>query len=406
MTEDLILAERPQLFSGLDPQPADSLLALIGLVRADPRTDKIDLGVGVYKDAAGTTPILRAVKAAERILLDTQDTKAYLGAEGDVRFVALMKQMVFGPQGAGDEHIVGLQTPGGCGALRLGAELIKAANSHTRIFVGQPTWPNHVPLIGSVGLPFVEHPYYAKEERKVCFDRMAEALKDAHAGDVVLVHGCCHNPTGADLDQDEWRALAEIVSRRGLIPFVDLAYQGLGEGLEEDARGTRMVVEAADQALVAHSNDKNFGLYRDRTGSLFVKGSDDAMAKLIYGNLMVRARTLWSMPPDHGAAVVRIILDSEDLAASWHSELEEMCARIRQLRQRLAAADPRLAYIAEQNGMFSMLPLSPEAITELRQSHGIYMAGSGRFNIAGLADHNVDRFAEAVIERLPDGLDG
>ena len=405
MTHGLDAIERPQLFDTLEAQPADALLAIIGMVRSDPRPDKIDLGVGVYKDAAGTTPILRAVKAAERILYETQETKSYLGSQGDVRFVELIKAMVFGDGAASDQRITGLQTPGGCGAIRLGAELIRATGQGARIFVGEPTWPNHVPLIGSTGVPFVQYVYYDPAERRVCVDRMMEALEGARAGDLVLVHGCCHNPTGADLGMDDWRALAEIVARRGLVPFVDLAYQGLGYGLEADAAGTRLVVEAADQALVAHSNDKNFGLYRERTGSLFVKGRDAAMAEVILGNLMVLARTSWSMPPDHGASIVRTVLDTPDLAADWNAELREMCARIRELRSRLAAFDPRLAYIERQNGMFSILPLSPDAIADLRIREGIYMAGSGRFNVAGLSDENVDRFAAAVVGRLPGGAE-
>lgn len=406
MAEDTIVQEQPMLFDRLEAQPADPLLAIIGLVRADPRPHKIDLGVGVYKDAAGNTPILRAVKAAERILLETQKTKAYLGSEGDVRFVELMKELVFGPERARDERIVGLQTPGGCGALRLGAELIRATGAGARIYVGQPTWPNHVPLIGSVGVPFVDYTYYAKEEQRVCFDRMADALEGARGGDLVLVHGCCHNPTGADLGLDEWKALAGIVARRGLVPFVDFAYQGLGNGLEADAEGMRLVVDAADQALVAHSNDKNFGLYRERTGSLFVKGTSAENAKVILGNLMVMARTSWSMPPDHGAAIVRTVFDNPSLKADWNAELTEMCARIRSLRARLGAFDPRLAFIDGQNGMFSMLPLPPDAVADLRDKEAIHMAGSGRFNVAGLSDENVDRFAAAVAARLPETVHG
>ena len=398
---EIEMMERARLLEGLEAQPGDSLLALIGMVRRDPRPHKIDLGVGVYRDAAGGTPILRAVKAAERILNETQETKAYLGGEGDVRFVELMKEMVFGPGAASDPRLVGLQTPGGCGALRLGAELIHRANPKARVFVGQPTWPNHVPLIGSVGLEIVETPFYDRGDCCVRFDEMMAALDQARAGDLVLVHGCCHNPTGADLSPDQWQALADFVSRRGVIPFVDLAYQGLGYGLEQDARGTRMLVDAAEQALVAHSNDKNFGVYRDRVGSLHVKAPTADIAQIAYSNLLVIARTIWSMPPDHGAAVVRIVLDTPDLATDWHAELQEMCGRIRSLRARLAAFDPRLAYIDDQNGMFSMLPLTPDSITELRESEAIYMAGSGRFNVAGLSDENVDRFASAVVERLP-----
>jgi aspartate/tyrosine/aromatic aminotransferase len=396
--------ERAHLFEGLAPQPADPLLAIIGLVRRDPRPDKIDLGVGVYRDAAGATPILRAVKKAERILNETQETKAYLGGDGDVRFVELMKDMVFGAGASSDQRIVGLQTPGGCGALRLGAELIRAANPEARIFVGQPTWPNHLPLIGSAGVGLVEHPYYDCDARRVLFDEMMAALETGRPGDLVLLHGCCHNPAGADLGADQWQAVAELVSRRGLIPFVDLAYQGLGHGLEEDAAGARLVVAAADQALVAHSNDKNFGVYRDRVGSLHVKGASAEQAQTVYSNLLVIARTIWSMPPDHGAAVVRIVLDTPELAAEWHSELAGMCARIRSLRARIAAFDPRLAYINEQNGMFSILPIGGAAVADLREKEGIYMANSGRFNVAGLSDDNVERFARAVVARLPESL--
>ena len=400
MAEAAILADEPKLLDRLEPQKTDSLLALIGLAKADTRPEKIDVGVGVYRDADGGTPILRAVKAAERKLLDTQQTKAYLGSQGDARYVELIKPIVFGEAGARDERIVGVQTPGGCGALRLGADLIDKASSGSRIFVGQPTWPNHGPLIGCAGLDMVDFPYYDKATRTVLFDQMMDALKGARAGELVLLHGCCHNPTGADLTLDQWKAVAELVSARGLIPFVDLAYQGLGNGLEADAAGVRLVVEAADQALVAQSCDKNFGVYRERTGTLFVKAPSRASAEIVFGNLLSLARTMWSMPPDHGAAVVRTVLDDPELCADWNAELKEMCARIRSLRARLAAYDPRLAYIDEQNGMFSMLPLSEAAVLELRESHGIYMANSGRFNVVGLSDANVDIFAAAVVEKM------
>jgi aromatic-amino-acid transaminase len=246
----------------------------------------------------------------------------------------------------------------------------------------------------------VNHPYYDRDSHEILFDAMMDALGAAHAGDLVLLHGCCHNPTGADLDLDQWRAIADLVSERGLIPFVDLAYQGLGNGLEPDAAGARLVVAAAEQALVAQSCDKNFGVYRERVGNLFVKGASTRSAEVIQGNLMTLARTMWSMPPDHGAAIARIVLDDPELRADWNAELKEMCARIRSLRSRLAAFDPRLAYIDEQNGMFSMLPLSPAEVLELRQEKGIYMAGSGRFNVVGLSDSNVDIFAAAVVEKM------
>jgi len=400
MAAGFILAEDVMLFDRLEEQVSDALLALIALCDADPRPDKIDVGVGVYRDAAGGTPILRAVKKAEHILWETQETKAYLGSQGDSRFTALIRPIVFGEAMAAEERIVGVQTPGGCGALRLGAELIRSANPEARIFVGQPTWPNHAPLIASAGVEMVGHPYYDRDSHEILFDAMMVSLRSASAGDLILLHGCCHNPTGADLDPEQWQAIAELVSERGLIPFVDLAYQGLGNGLEVDAAGTRLVVAAAEQALVAQSCDKNFGVYRERVGNLFVKGASIRSAEVIQGNLMTLARTMWSMPPDHGAAIARIVLEDAELRADWNAELREMCARIRSLRAHLAAFDPRLAYIDEQNGMFSMLPLSPAQVLELREERGIYMAGSGRFNVVGLSDSNVDIFAAAVVEKM------
>jgi aromatic-amino-acid transaminase len=397
---DVTVAEKPMLLDRLEAKPTDSLLALIQLCDFDPRADKIDVGVGVYRDSAGNTPILRCVKAAERILLEGQETKSYLGSAGDIRFVELIKPIVFGEALARDDRIVGVQTPGGCGALRLGAELVHAADKQARIFVGQPTWINHGPLIGCAGLEMIDVPYYSKATGEIRFDEMMSALQQARAGDLLLLHGCCHNPTGADLSPDQWRDVAELVAKRGLVPYVDIAYQGLGNGLEADAEGTRLVVDAAEQAIIAQSCDKNFGLYRERTGSLFVKASSAKGAEVVFGNLLGLARTMWSMPPDHGAAVVRTVLDDQGLRADWRAELDEMCARIRAIRARMAAYDPRLAFIDCQNGMFSMLPLSEKAVLELRTSHGIYMAGSGRFNVVGLSDESVDRFAAAVVEKM------
>jgi aromatic-amino-acid transaminase len=399
MEQGFMVADTPMLFDRLEAQPPDALIALIALANADHRPDKIDVGVGVFRDAAGNTPILKSVKAAERRLVEEQQTKSYIGSQGDERFTAMIRPIVFG-EGEADPRIVGLQTPGGCGALRLGAELVARASPNARIFAGEPTWPNHAPLIASAGVEFVAYPYYDKETQTLCFDRMMDALGQAERGDLVLLHGCCHNPTGADLDMDQWRAVAELVAARGLIPFVDLAYQGFGNGLEADAAGARLVVGAAEQAILAQSCDKNFSCYRDRLGTLFVKATSAAAAEVAFGNLLLLARTMWSMPPDHPAAVARIILDDPDLRALWMSEVEAMCARIRSLRERLAAKDDRLAYIDRQNGMFSMLPLNPAQVMGLRERHGIYMAGSGRFNVVGLSDDNVDRFAAAVLEAM------
>ena len=400
MQQGLGASDRPMLLDNLVEQPSDSLIALIALANGDPRPEKIDVGVGVYRDAAGNTPILKSVKAAERILLETQETKSYLGSQGDSRFVELIKGLVFGDEAAADDRIVGVQTPGGCGALRLGAELVAKANPDARILVGEPTWPNHAPLIGCAGVEMLSYPYYAKDSRTVCFDQMMDSLATARPGDLVLLHGCCHNPTGADLDLDQWRDVADVIGRRGLVPFVDLAYQGFGRGLESDAAGARMVIEAAEEAILAQSCDKNFSCYRERTGSLFVKASSARGAQVALGNLLSLARTMWSMPPDHGAAVARIILDDAQLRPQWQAEVEAMGERIRSLRSRLASIDPRLAYIEDQFGMFSMLPLTPAQVMELRAERGIYMANSGRFNVVGLSDESVDRFAAAVLEKI------
>ena len=400
MDQEALLTHGPALLDRLEEQAPDALLALIALHEADPRPDKIDVGVGVYRDAAGGTPILRCVKAAERILLETQETKSYLGSQGDVRYTELIKAIAFGESAATDERIVGVQTPGGCGALRLGAELIAKADPGARIFVGQPTWPNHAPLIGCAGVEMVDYPYYSKDSRSILFDRMMEALRGARAGDLLLLHGCCHNPTGADLGPEQWREVADLVSDRGLIPFVDLAYQGFGRGLDEDAAGLRGILDACDEVVIAQSCDKNFSVYRDRVGCFYVKtGTPEATATAM-AHVFQRAREMWSMPPDHGAAAVRIILDDPELKRRWHGELDAMRDRINGVRAKIAAADPRLAYIGRQYGMFSMLPLSREQVHQLRDRHGIYMADSGRFNVVGMSDEAVDRFTAAVVEAL------
>ena len=392
------------LFDHLKAQPADPLLSLIRLANADGRSGRIDLGVGVYRDAEGRTPILRAVKAAEHSLLRSQDSKAYLGPEGDMAFVELVKPLLLGDALAREPRIVGVQTPGGCGALRLGAELIRSAGGR-RVLVGRPTWPNHEPILEAAGLEIVEHGYYDREAAVLLWDETRSALLSAEAGDVVLLHGSCHNPAGADLSPDMWQEVADIVASRGLIPFIDVAYQGLGNGLEPDAAGMRIVVEAADQALVAQSCDKNFGLYRERTGALFVKAASAETAATVFGNLLQLSRAMWSMPPDHGAAIVRTILEDAALRSDWRAEVDTMHRRIRSLRVELAAADPRLAYIADQNGMFSLLPLSKQAIERIRADHGIYMAGSGRINVAGFAEGDAERFAGLIADDLP-RLDG
>lgn len=385
--------------SDLPPVNSDSLLALIALANADPRPGKIDVGVGVFRDSLGNTPILKVMKEAERRLVDTQITKAYLGSAGDKRFTELLRPILLGHH-AEDDRIAGLQTPGGCGALRLGFELIATANPNARVLVGTPTWPNHPPIISAVRLEQVDYPYYERGQGTIRFEDMVEALRSGEPGDVALLHGCCHNPTGADLNEDQWREVVRIVTERGLIPLIDIAYQGFGRGLEEDAFGVHLMLDACDEVIVAQSCDKNFSVYRDRVGSLWVKTGARSTTQTAMAHVFQRAREMWSMPPDHGAAAVHIILDDPELRARWLVELTAMRDRINMVRQRIASADPRLAFIGRQFGMFSMLPLSKEQVLKLREDNAIYMADSGRFNVVGLGDDQIDRFIGAVVEAL------
>jgi aromatic-amino-acid transaminase len=385
--------------ANLPPVVDDSLLKLIALCNADPRPHKIDVGVGVFRDGAGNTPILKVIKEAEQRLLDTQKSKSYLGSAGDKRFAELLRPILLGPH-ADDDRIAGVQTPGGCGALRLAFELIATANPAARVFVGTPTWPNHPPIIEAVRLELREYPYYERGQGAIRFEDMIEALASGEPGDVALLHGCCHNPTGADLDEEQWRRVRDVVCERGLIPLVDIAYQGFGRGLDEDAYGVRLMLESCDEVIIAQSCDKNFSVYRDRVGSLFVKtGSVESTHKAM-AHVYQRAREMWSMPPDHGAAAVHIILDDSELRARWLVELTAMRDRINSVRQRLAAADPRLAFIGRQYGMFSMLPLSKDQVLKLREEEAIYMADSGRFNVVGMSDDQIGRFIAAVVAAL------
>jgi aromatic-amino-acid transaminase len=381
----------------LDAVRSDSLLKLIALANADNRPNKIDVGVGVYRDGQGRTPVMRAVKAAEKTLWETQDSKSYLGSNGDAAFAELLRPIVLGEHAA-DERIVGLQTPGGCGALRLAIQLIARSNPAARVLIGMPTWPNHVPITVGCGLEIVEYPYYDRDQRRIRFDEMMAAIKGASAGDVVLLHGCCHNPTGADLDAEQWREVTRIIVERELLPLVDIAYQGLGRGLDADAVGLRGILKACDEVLVAQSCDKNFSVYRDRVGCLFIKTARRESSDIAMGHVLQIAREMWSMPPDHGAAVVRTVLQDPVLEADWRAELDEMRERILKIRNTLADSDPRLAYIRGQMGMFSMLPLTPEQVLGLREKHAIYMADSGRFNILGMADDAIERFVAAVTD--------
>ncbi|MBX5168584.1 MULTISPECIES: amino acid aminotransferase [unclassified Rhizobium] len=372
------------MFDQLNSRPADSLLALIKAFHADDRSGKVDLGVGVYRDIMGRTPVMRAVKAAEQFLLETQDSKKYLGPEGDLQFVRLLQPIIFGKSPTFGHRLVGIQTPGGSGALRLGAELIQTANPSAKVLLGTPSWPNHAPIFGAARLPVKAYAFVDLTLQQVKFESVIEALSSAGEGDVVLLHGCCHNPTGIDFTMEQWRQITALLVAQKLVPFIDLAYQGLGDGLEHDAAPTRMILDAVDEALIAYSCDKNFGLYRERVGALYVMARNVDDTGKAESNMAALARVNWSMPPDHGAAIVRTILESDEMSAMWRAELEEMCQRVNGNRAALAAAAPDLAFISQQRGLFSNLSMSKETAVALRAKHGIYMADSGRMNLAGM----------------------
>ncbi|WP_174292930.1 amino acid aminotransferase [Sphingomonas bacterium] len=389
------------LFASLDRQPPDALLAVIGLHARDPRPTKIDVGVGVYRDENGNTPILRAIKAAEAHLLESQTSKSYLGPEGDQRFTDVLAPMALGAAHAANPRLTGIQTPGGTGALRLAAELIARSGRDRSVWLGSPTWPNHAPIFHAAGLVVRDHPFFDPACSGIDFDAMLDALAQAQPGDVVLLHGCCHNPTGTGFSPEQWQMLAASFAVRGLVPLIDLAYQGLGDGLEEDAAGMRAMVDAVPEALIAYSCDKNFALYRERVGALWVQASTAAAAVPVRETLLALARSLWSMPPDHGAAVVRLILEDAALAADWRAELAGMRTRINDVRAMLGAAHPALAPIVRQQGLFAMLPIDSFAVAALREDHGIYMPASGRINVAGLRTATVARFVAALASYLP-----
>jgi aromatic-amino-acid transaminase len=384
----------------LAPQAPDALLALIKLHRDDPRADKIDLGVGVYRTAEGGTPVFGAIKAAEALLVEKQDSKSYLGPEGDMGFVEALMPYIFGANPTMGGRIEGMQTPGGTGAVRLATALCKAAGVR-RVHLGQPSWPNHAQILADLDLevaPFT----HACEDGTADLDAVLAAITGAAEGDAILLHGCCHNPTGIDYTPDQWSAIAAALGESKVLPIIDVAYQGLGLGMDEDAVGLRTVLAAVPEALVAYSCDKNFGLYRDRVGAFYVVASDRTQIPAIMSNAAALARANWSMPPDHGAAAVRLVLRDPALTAMWLDELATMRARMRQVRERLsgagAAGSVDLKPLGQQNGLFSVLPLSKEQIASLRSEHGIYLAGSGRINVAGLTEGNIAKFVGALAD--------
>jgi aromatic-amino-acid transaminase len=388
------------MFDSLDTMQPDALMALIKAFRADDRDGKIDLGVGVYRTADGRTPVFGAIKKAEARLLESQDSKAYIGPEGDPDFVAALMPVIFGDDRPAD-RLTGVQTPGGTGALRMAAELMRRVGV-TRIFVGQPSWANHAPVMKAAGLEVAIFRHADLDSQTADLDAALTAIAGAGATDAILLHGCCHNPTGIDYDADEWDAIAGALGRSAALPLIDIAYQGLGRGFDEDAAGLRAVVASAPQALIAYSCDKNFGVYRERVGALYGLAGDGDTAAKVNSHMASLARANWSMPPDHGAAAVRIALEDDELAREWRAEVDEMRDRLNAVRAALAAHDEvgkvDLAAVGRQNGMFSTLKVTPEQVERLRADHAIYMVGSGRINVAGFTLPEVDRFVSALRE--------
>ena len=389
------------MLEALNPQPQDKILQLIALFRDDPREGKIDLGVGVYKDATGLTPVMRAVKAAEKKLWEVEKTKTYTGLAGEPAFNAAMVTMILG-EGFAD-RAASVATPGGTGAIRQALELIKLASPTATVWLSNPTWPNHPSIIKYLGMPMAEYRYFDAETRGIDFAGLMEDLAKVKAGDAVLLHGCCHNPTGANLDAAQWAEVAKLLRAKGAIPFVDLAYQGFGDGLEEDAAATRLIANLFPEVLIAASCSKNFGIYRERTGVLIAL-TEPARRAVVQGNLAFLNRQNYSFPPDHGARLVTMILEDDALRADWKAELEEVRLNMLGLRQALAdelrrtTNSDRFDFVAKHRGMFSRLGLTEAQVNVLRDKHGIYMVGDSRINIAGLNARTVPILAAAIAE--------
>ena len=391
------------MFNSLQQQPADKILALMQVYKEDPRENKIDLGVGVYKDASGQTPIMQSIKRAEHMLWETQDTKSYVGLTGTPEFSETMIDLVLGDKF--DKNLTAsAATPGGTGAVRQAFELGKMANPNLRVFVSDPTWPNHLSILKYLGIPVEPYRYFDAKTRAVDFSSMMTDLANAKEGDLILLHGCCHNPTGANLKAPEWDAVIEFLLKSGATPMIDIAYQGFGDGLEEDASGVRKLVNSVPETIIAASCSKNFGIYRERTGLLIVVSHDKDARDLNQSTLAFLNRQNFSFPPDHGARLVTMVLSDAELKRSWMEELEAVRTSMLSLRTQLAteleklSGSNRFGFLADHRGMFSRLGASPEQVNELRENHAVYMVGDSRLNIAGLNSKTVPVLAQAIID--------
>lgn len=397
------------MFDRLSMLSADPILGLIGQYTADTNPNKIDLGVGVYRDAQGHTPILTTVKKAESLLWEAEQTKSYIGPAGNQQFNRLALELMLGDEHSAllDNRAVAMQTPGGCGALRVAAELIMAANPKAKIWVSDPTWGNHVPLLGDSGMEIATYPYYDYENHGIRFDDMLTTLSEsAKAGDLVLVHACCHNPSGADLNMPQWLKLTNLCAEKGLIPFVDMAYQGFGDGLDEDASGLRVMADQLPEVIFAYSCSKNFGLYRERIGAVGVVVQNAESAAVVASQIMRIVRGIYSMPPSHGAAIVETILADPQLCQAWVDELALMRSRIQSMRHALldsmtaAGYGDRFHFITGEKGMFSFLGLTPQQVQRLIAEHSVYMVDSSRINVAGLTPTNIAPLVAAITSVL------
>jgi aspartate aminotransferase len=391
------------MFETLKEQPADKILALMQMFKEDPRADKIDLGVGVYKDASGHTPIMAAIKDAEKLLWEQETTKTYVALAGDPAFSDAMVSLVLG-DGVARSKVAAVATPGGTGAVRQAFELAKMANPDARVFVSDPTWPNHLSILKHLDIPVVNYRYFDGETRGVDFDGMMSDLADAKAGDVILLHGCCHNPTGANLNLTQWVEVVALLQKTGATPMIDIAYQGFGDGLDEDAAATRLVASSVPETIIAASCSKNFGIYRERTGLLMLVSQDGGAHKMNQGTLAYLNRQNYSFPPDHGARLVTMVLTDPALRSAWTKELEDVRLSMLGLRQSLAdelqrlSGSNRFGFLAQHRGMFSRLGTSPDKVELLRQRHGIYMVGDSRLNIAGLNAKSIPILAAAIVD--------
>ena len=391
------------MFSALKEQPADKILSLVQRFKEDTRSDKIDLGVGVYKDAQGLTPIMRSVKVAEKILWENENTKSYVGLVGDVAFSDVMVNLLLNDAVSRD-GVAAAATPGGTGAVRQAFELVKLANARARIYVSDPTWPNHVSILNHMGMEIVTYRYFDNATGGVSQSEMLEDLSTARPGDVVLLHGCCHNPTGANMNKSQWQEVIDVLLKTGATPMIDLAYQGFGDGLAADAAPTRLVASSVPECLIAASCSKNFGIYRERTGILLVTLQDKSLQNLNQDTLAYLNRQNFSFPPDHGARLVTMILSDPNLRQDWQKELEAIRISMLDLRQQLAdslqslSGSDRFGFLGEHRGMFSRLGTTSDKVDLLREKHGIYMVGDSRLNIAGLNAKTVPILAHAIID--------